>query len=152
MGINKFVKIGDKMKKLRVESKLTQQEIANILNIPRSTYANYEKNTREPDEEFIESFCKVFNLHPFDLIYNVSKISNEVKDLEVFEKLLNYFGYKVNHVFISSEEEVPLEDETIELTHVISNNTKTISALEYTKFIDHLKHFIDFEFYNLKKQ
>lgn len=41
--------IGERLKKLRKERKLTQEEIALKLGIIRSTYSNYESDKREPD-------------------------------------------------------------------------------------------------------
>ncbi len=43
--------LSEKLKQLRAEHKLTQAQIANILNISRSTYNNYEQNVSEPNIE-----------------------------------------------------------------------------------------------------
>jgi transcriptional regulator with XRE-family HTH domain len=40
--------IGDRLKRIRVISGLTQQQIADKLGFPRSTYIAYEKNLRKP--------------------------------------------------------------------------------------------------------
>ncbi len=41
--------IGNKLRQLRHEKNLTQKELAQILGIPRGTYAHYELNKRTPD-------------------------------------------------------------------------------------------------------
>lgn len=40
------------LKKLRKENKKTQEEFAESIGIPCSTYSNYEKKIREPDSDF----------------------------------------------------------------------------------------------------
>ncbi|MCC5467662.1 helix-turn-helix domain-containing protein [Pelosinus baikalensis] len=42
--------LGERLKQLREQKKLTQQELADALNISRGTYAHYEINRREPDD------------------------------------------------------------------------------------------------------
>jgi transcriptional regulator with XRE-family HTH domain len=48
--------LGDKIKHLR--SKLTQEELAALLQVDRSTLASWEINRREPD---IETLCRLAN-------------------------------------------------------------------------------------------
>ena len=50
MGVNEFIKIGDKIKEIRKLRGLTQRDVAKKLNIPYSTYSNYENNNREPNK------------------------------------------------------------------------------------------------------
>lgn len=68
MGINEFIKIGDRIKLIRKNLNLTQEDMANKLNIPRSTYANYETNKREPNSDIIYRICDIFDTSPYDLI------------------------------------------------------------------------------------
>ena len=49
-----------KLKEIRKNNKLTQQEVANTLQISQVTYCNYELGNREPD---IETLCKLANLY-----------------------------------------------------------------------------------------
>lgn len=39
----------DNLKKLRGDFEFTQEEMSKYLNMPRSTYAGYERGNREPD-------------------------------------------------------------------------------------------------------
>ncbi len=45
---------------LRQEKKLTQYELATVLNIPRSTYAQYELGRRKPDYDTLQRFAGFF--------------------------------------------------------------------------------------------
>ncbi len=50
------------LKSLRLSKKLTQDELAKILKISRSTVGMYEKGDREPDYETLESIADYFNV------------------------------------------------------------------------------------------
>ncbi|MEE8825162.1 MAG: helix-turn-helix transcriptional regulator [Lentilactobacillus sunkii] len=41
---------GDRLKDLRQRRRLTQEQMASKLGVPRTTYAAYEQNHREPDD------------------------------------------------------------------------------------------------------
>ena len=56
------MKIGEKISYLRKENGLTQQELAQKLNMGCSTIANYEKNYRTPDLDTLKIFCVFFNV------------------------------------------------------------------------------------------
>jgi transcriptional regulator with XRE-family HTH domain len=43
------IKLGDRLKQLRTQKNLTQDEMASILGVDRSTLASWEVNRREPD-------------------------------------------------------------------------------------------------------
>lgn len=53
--------INEKLKKIRLENNLTQEEFANILNVSRSTIALYEKGIRTPDISIVNTVSKYFN-------------------------------------------------------------------------------------------
>lgn len=48
------------LKKLRKEKKLTQEEIANILKIDRTTYSKYETGDSEPNIDTIIALADIF--------------------------------------------------------------------------------------------
>ncbi len=52
------------LKKLRNNLGLTQEEVAANLNLARTTYRNYENNTREPD---IKTLIKIANFFDVSL-------------------------------------------------------------------------------------
>lgn len=146
MGINKYIKIGDRIKKLRIDSKMTQQDVANLIGVPRSTYANYENNTREPKEEILESISKVFGITAWDLIIDLEDLEKNTKEAENELNFLLHCGYKVK--FYTDDEG---ELQAVDLLHIESNNCKYISIYEYREFISKLKDFVDFEFSRMKK-
>lgn len=50
------------LKSLRTSKGMTQDELAKILKISRSTVGMYEKGDREPDYETLESIADFFNV------------------------------------------------------------------------------------------
>ena len=57
MGVNEVIQIGSRIKKLRKEKGYTQKEFAKLVNIPYSTYSNYENNNREPSKAQIRKIA-----------------------------------------------------------------------------------------------
>ena len=43
MGINEIIKVGNNIKKIRKEKNISQKDMAKKLNMPSSTYSNYER-------------------------------------------------------------------------------------------------------------
>lgn len=52
----------DRLKELRLSRKLTQDETAIALEIPRTTYAAYEQGKREPDDSIKLKMATFFNV------------------------------------------------------------------------------------------
>lgn len=50
------------LKSLRTSSGITQEELAKVLKISRSTIGMYENGSREPDFETLESIADYFNV------------------------------------------------------------------------------------------
>ena len=65
--MGKFVNV---LKVLRIKSGLTQQEMADKLNISRSSIGMYENGEREPSFELLETIADYFNV---DMNYLLGK-------------------------------------------------------------------------------
>lgn len=50
--------LGTRIASLRKNKKMTQENIAKRIGIPRSTYSNYEAGNREPDNETLKKIAK----------------------------------------------------------------------------------------------
>ena len=68
MGINEIIQIGSRIKEFRKAKGITQKEMAKRLNIPYSTYSNYENNNREPNMAQIKAIAKELEIDIFELI------------------------------------------------------------------------------------
>ncbi|WP_099329393.1 helix-turn-helix domain-containing protein [Clostridium paraputrificum] len=91
MGVNEFIKIGDKIKEIRKLRGLTQRDVAKKLNIPYSTYSNYENNNREPNKEILIKIAEILNVDIFELMglsEDIDSIQSDLKYvLETMQKL-----------------------------------------------------------------
>lgn len=85
--------LGEKLKKLRNEKELTQKEIANILGVPRGTYAHYEVNKRTPDYNLLRETAEYFHVSLDYLLDRTDQrdgtlIENHKQDIEIDIKAL----------------------------------------------------------------
>lgn len=69
------------LKNLREERGLSQQGLADALNVKRSTIGNYEQGTRSPDMETLELIADFFNVD-MDYLYGKTGIRNKYRHLE----------------------------------------------------------------------
>ena len=80
--------IGDRLKELRKELKLSQDEFAKKLNIGRSSIANYESGAREPISSVIALICKTWNVNESWLRNGEGKMFVEVSRNDELQKLI----------------------------------------------------------------
>ncbi|MDE6474375.1 MAG: helix-turn-helix domain-containing protein [Clostridia bacterium] len=62
-----FTKFSNRLRELRKEASLSQSELAKNLNIPTSTYANWELGRTEPSIKDIYNLIKFFEIDANDL-------------------------------------------------------------------------------------
>ena len=87
--------ISDKIKEIRKNNNLTQDEFADKLMISRVTVSKWENNQASPDLDNIRIICEVFHVTPNDLfeIYGDDNSKNK-QDLQEN-------NYKIKGLFIS---------------------------------------------------
>ena len=57
-----MIKFSRRLKELRLENKLKQSELANVLSVDQRSISNWEKGVRQPDFETLEKIAKFFNV------------------------------------------------------------------------------------------
>lgn len=67
--------IGQRLVNLRTKRGLTQEQLAKMLNMSRSTYAQYEVNRRTPDAETLTMLANFFNVTT-DYLFGRTDIPN----------------------------------------------------------------------------
>ena len=58
----------EKLKETRKQKGLKQKEIAKMLNVVESCYANWEQGRTEPNIETIKKLCYILNTTPNELL------------------------------------------------------------------------------------
>lgn len=74
------MKFGDNLKRIRKEFDITQEELADKLNVPRQTISRWENSESYPEHVDIEELCDIFNCKLDDLL------NEKTKDLKSFDK------------------------------------------------------------------
>lgn len=88
--------IGEKIKTLRKEKKLTQKELANKIDIAPSTITKYENNQLEPNLEILKKICIIFNI-------SLSDLFNETNSNDKINFLYDLSNEKFNSTDISCD-------------------------------------------------
>lgn len=85
--------IGTNLKRLRSKTKLSQQEIADMLGLDRNTYTNWENEATDVKSQYIPKLAEIFNVGIQDLFDSEQKnvVTNK---LENFEMKDNSIGQK----------------------------------------------------------
>ena len=145
--------LGDKIKLYRENKKMTQNEIANILDVSPATVSKYESGALEPNIESLKRLAELFEISIDELLndqedkFDISKINvldilREQKEMKLKGNLYHRtqvsFAYNTNHI----EGSTLTEDQTryIFETNTIGSGIKTTSPnnveKEMSKLID----------------
>lgn len=54
--------ISEKLKLLRKEKAISQQEVADAIGVTKSAYSNYEQGIREPSYDVLKKLCKYYQV------------------------------------------------------------------------------------------
>ena len=76
--------VGNNLRRLRIKSKKSQQDIADLLEIDRRTYINWENEENDVKSQYIPRIAKIFDVDIKDLFQdsksNIQNINQENKD------------------------------------------------------------------------
>jgi transcriptional regulator with XRE-family HTH domain len=151
MGINDFIKIGTKIKEVRKKKGIKQKEMAKKLDIPVSTYANYENNHREPSTEMLDAIADVLGVSVSELL-----------GFDSFNSFINYLksiGYTVEiepEVLEWHYEDVVENGKVIGRTQIADKETYTVTITkdkvsttftkaEFEEFQTTIKNSVDYQ-------
>lgn len=72
---------GEKLKELRTEKNLKQEELGEILGVSKATISSWEMNRTQPPFETIEEIIKYFNVSPNHLFGFTQEDITKIKQL-----------------------------------------------------------------------
>lgn len=170
MGVNDIIKVGSNIKMIRKDKKMSQKDMAKILNIPCSTYSNYENNNREPSAELLKKIAEILDVNINDLLSLNAKdkkstnsdryLSDNGSTIEIIEKLIKLCEFNIrfnefpnNNDGIQESLKLAIENNAIPLTY-ISNGSGTLNLTneEFMKLTDKVLRYVKFELNNLIAQ
>lgn len=76
---------GQRMKELRIEKRMTQEQLGKIIGVTKASISGYENGTREPDQASTKRLAKLFDVST-DYILGVSE-KKHYYDLSEKEKI-----------------------------------------------------------------
>ncbi|WLD28620.1 helix-turn-helix protein [Clostridioides difficile] len=132
-----------RLKELRAEKNMTQEDVANKLNLTKSAYGYYEQGKTVPDAYMLSSLAEIFNVTT-DYLLGMSSVKNQIntfvvyksiphKNLSKNESLISNFGERFKQL---REERKLTQDELVtefNKVYFTSFNKSTISQYENNK-------------------
>ena len=121
---NNQVKIGDKLRKLRVNKGYSQESMAETLQISQKTYSNMENDKSSISIENLKKIAEEFNVDLLELLSDGKVIVqyNRANDSSTFNGVVN------NN--ISEELIIQLKERIEDLKIIIDEKSTKISQLE----------------------
>lgn len=86
--------IGERLRELRKDKYMTQDELASILNVDKTLISSYETNKSEPTDAIKLQLAKLFNVS-IDYLIGLTSIPN------VFQKETNFFRTSAELPFLA---------------------------------------------------
>lgn len=143
--------LGDKIKTYRELNKMTQNEIAEILEVSTATISKYESGLLEPNIESLKRLAQTFNITIDELIkdeekFNVSKVNilktlREQKEIKLKGNLYSNtqitFAYNTNHI----EGSTLTEDQTRYIYETNTLLTEKDSITDLDDVLETVNHF-----------
>ena len=71
--------LGKTLQELRKEKNISQEEIANILNVSRQTISNWENSKSYPDIIMLIKLCDIYKISLDDLLKEDQELLNHIK-------------------------------------------------------------------------
>ncbi len=87
------VNLGEVLKKYRKANRLSQNQVAEMLGMQRSTYAYYETNKSRPTYEALRKIAAFYNVSLEELIFDVSDEAQLNSDSPEYDKGWNEEKY-----------------------------------------------------------
>ena len=143
------MKLGDNIFKLRKESKLSQEQLAEKINVTRQTISNWELGETSPNPEQLKLLSKALNVSIDELLNNdikevlVEKVNNNVVLAEITIKILKVLGIIfvigfatiifINIMFGTKKDSMTIKENQTVLLNCQLNSEKYTYLIEYDK-------------------
>ena len=110
--------LGQRLKRIRNCNDFTQQQVADILNIDRSTYSYYETGKTEPNHETTIKLAKIFNVSIEELLTGEKRKETGALDTGYFPGSREFFNnlskdekfFLINYRLLNKEDKKELTD------------------------------------------
>jgi transcriptional regulator with XRE-family HTH domain len=106
--IQRAMTLGDKLKKARIGKNLTQEYLAEVLNVSQKTYSNFENDKSKPAFAQVEDIAKVLDVSVLDFLSgdnitvnqhdNKVAIAQNYATLNTSEKLIEQYEERIKEL------------------------------------------------------
>ncbi|MGL4391078.1 MAG: helix-turn-helix domain-containing protein, partial [Carnobacterium maltaromaticum] len=147
-----MLEIGKKIKELRLSKKLTQKDLAKILNVTPQAISKWERNESNPDIQMLVTLSKYFNISVDDILGNknenffgsfLSKIKGNKKmekvtkkkqseDFENTESEKKVLIFDIVFSLISDEGQIQTQFLTSKLELLLKKSNENITVKTYS--------------------
>lgn len=136
------MKLGDKILKLRKEYKISQEQLAEKINVTRQTISNWELGETSPNPEQLKLLSKELKVSIDELLDNdvkdilVTKVSNTEQLAGIIIKILKFFGIAfIVVIFVSIISVLFFAGSTRKTTTTIVNMASTTCSLDNNDYV-----------------
>jgi transcriptional regulator with XRE-family HTH domain len=121
------MKLGYKLFELREKSKLSQQEIAEKLNIQQSTYNKWENNKTVPSSEYLPQLAQLFGVDISELF------SNDGTNIYISDSTASWNNSTINSDVIVEKLIKQLEEKDKTIQQLLEQNKELVEILKNKK-------------------
>ncbi|MDR2126315.1 MAG: helix-turn-helix domain-containing protein [Prevotellaceae bacterium] len=94
------MKIGNKIRSLRIERNLSPIQVADMLEISESTYRKYETDKSSPNLDMLNKIAKIYNKEIVDLLpENYVYQENKDNSVGINEGVINHLSDKIIELY-----------------------------------------------------
>ena len=145
------MKLGDNIFKLRKDCKLSQEQLAEKVDVTRQTISNWELGETSPNPEQLKLLSKALNVSIDELLNNdikqvlVEKVNNTEKLAKIIIKILKVLGIIfvvgfaitifINIMFGAKKDSMTIKENQTVLLNCQLNSEKYTYLIEYDKDI-----------------
>lgn len=116
------------IKRARESAKKTQEEMASLLGVKRTTYANWEKNT-EPTFSNLREIAKILNIELGDLLNSDISAGTKAEEIAVLKAQISLLTKKLitieSKVFKTDPTRISLDFEKMTLEEIALQKSRT---------------------------
>ena len=118
-----FLMIGDNLKLIRESEKLNKRQMAQLLDLPYTTYNNYETGTRDPNSDILIKLSETFDVSVDFLLGREtnSKYLNDKKYIDKYQSLddksKNLVNIIIDFEYEQTQKRSAEKTETFDLTN-----------------------------------
>lgn len=121
--------VGQRLAKYRRECGLTQQQVADILNVNRTTYTKYETGASEPSHALLGIICKILGVDYNAVLGDNDLLAGALQDSDNDKLILNNLSRQecdliANFRSLSEEDRQKVYDYVISIVIDRRNNFK----------------------------